>query len=138
MALIGLFISFIFALAVAFGIGFLGAKLSEYLSNKKVMKNANDFLIGKRKNKIELDDGRILDVNKFIVPTENQEEKLYTEFDLKGGVKTKIIKNGKTKTRTRTDDREISIGIINRNKINKGSVREKKRDIRRRIFRRFG
>ena len=56
--------------------------------DKKILKNAKDFLAGKRENKIKID-GQEYDATQFIVRDKDDNKEL---IDLKGGV----TNNGKT------------------------------------------
>jgi len=136
MSTVNLIILILITVIGAFIIGYLGAKFSKYLENKKISRNAKKFIAGKRKNKIELNDGRTLNVNKFITLDEKG-NKYSTEFDLKGGVNVKRVENAK-KEEKRNYKRKIQNRRVGIPRENRRIVREKKRTIGSRIIKRFG
>ncbi len=92
-------IAVIVAIVVAFFIGKFGAKFSRRIEDKKIKKNAEEVIAGKRANKTEID-GKEIEVNKFIVRDEKGEE-VITQFK-EGGVSVekahqKVIEKEKPK-----------------------------------------
>jgi len=75
---------FILGIIVAIASGILGFFIGKYYlkiwekkENKKLVKNAFEVLEGKRKNKTEID-GKIVEVNNFIIRDEKNDEKKIT------------------------------------------------------------
>jgi hypothetical protein len=91
-----LIISLIVGLFLAVFLGYLWFLLANWMENRKIRKNAQKLLAGKKENKILLEDGRILDVNRFIT---FDEEGNKIVIDLKGGVKIKKLENGSKEER---------------------------------------
>lgn len=111
METLGWIIIILLTIIGSVAIGFFGAFFSNWLDNRKIKKNAKKFLSGERENKIQLDDGRVLDVHKFIT-FDDKEKKVI--IDLKGGIniehaKEKRRKREKTEQNNR-DSRKISRG----------------------------
>jgi len=137
MLIIILIIYILIAIVLSFISGILWARFYGFLKQRTIKKNSKKLLKGEISNKIELDDGRLLDVEKFILPLnfDESEKKKIVKINLKGGV-TKKIENAKK----RNDNGKIlekTIGI--RRKKNR-SYGKKKRiiGIRNKLFRRYG
>ena len=96
----------------------------------------NLFLMGKRANKHQLDDGRVLNVNKFITYNEKGEKVL---IEMKGGGVIDITTIKDAKKEKRNNKGRLSSTDIRPIRKNHKRIRRKKRDNKRRNFlRRFG
>ena len=82
------------AIFLGFILGIIWALVIKNVEDRKIRRNFRKFLKGKKDNKIVLDDGRVLDVNKFIT---FDEEGNKIVIDLKGGVNIEKVKDDKEK-----------------------------------------
>jgi len=98
--IIALFIIVIFA---SFFGGIIGVRIAKSLENKKIRENYEKLRRGEIENKIDLGDGRIVNVNKFLTFDENGNKII---IDLKGGVITKYASK-KEKESRREHNREF-------------------------------
>lgn len=120
-------------------IGALGgiqfSKIRDRKQDKKILENAEEFLSGKRDNKIKID-GEEFDATKFIV-RDKEEKEILIDFQ-KGGVN---VQHGRQQDRV-PGLKEIQEQEVKTPKETSGGSREKKRTTRARsIFsriRRFG
>lgn len=64
--------------------GILGAFFYKKISKVGERKELDKFFKGEKPNKYKMDDGKIMEVNKFVVPAEKNKNELIT---LKGGIK---------------------------------------------------
>jgi hypothetical protein len=115
----------IVGLFLAVFLGYLWFLLANWMENRKIRKNAEKFLAGKKDNKILLEDGRILDVNRFITFDENGNKVV---IDLKGGVKINKLENGiKEKGNVKGRVQEKNPGKTRKDSLSTGADRLRRR-----------
>lgn len=127
---------FLAGCVISFLIGLFGSKLFVYLQDRNTKKNIKHFLTGKRANKISLDDGRVLNVNKFITYNEKGEKIL---IEMKGGGVADITTIKDAKKEKRNNKRRVSptdTRLVRKN--SKRIGRKKRNNERRNFFRKFG
>ena len=116
---------------LGFIFGIFTVKILLKIQDRKIKKNAEEVIEGKRDNFIEVD-GEKIPANKFRLRNDDGTEKI---INLKGGTEEDVTKSKNEKTTKETISKDNSYS-----REDSSSIRKKKRDTRRRIsrIRRYG
>ena len=116
---------------LGFIFGIFTVKILLKIQDRKIKKNAEEVIEGKRDNFIEVD-GEKIPANKFRLRNDDGTEKI---INLKGGTEEDVTKTKNKKTTKETISKDNSYS-----REDSSSIRKKKRDTRRRTsrIRRYG